>query len=1448
VRFSSCLVILMASRRINFRMALLFVLLLVGAVGGIYVLHKFQVRRNAAALLATVDEKVAEGNPDEAVDPLLKYLTLRPADNQRHLQLAEILADRAFSGDPSRERWALTKEVLRTAVTRNPEEDDLREKLVILLLEANETEAAIYHATELRKRADAQQDPERFGRIGMLYTQAAMRAGNPAEVEKMLVELTQVIPGTQLPVDRIDAFVFLAAIMSEGRGRLQAAEEVLRRMVDAFPDSPRAWKVFAGWSRRNGKLEQAAEAIAKARALAPADEEGVLIDATVALAMGKPDRAEAVLAAIPADAPLSESLVMARAELSRVRGDTAGMIRGLTAGREAMPASKPLISELIVVLADAGRIEEVRTLLAEAGKILPEGAPGLVYGEASVALAEGRWSQSLKAWERLKEIMAGDPSFNRRADIAMASCHDALGDTEKAAEARRRLAAAAPESELAKFLEATELEQAGRQEEAVAIVERMAAGMPPETLAARPEIWRSLLRMRIAEQGRRPEAERDWTAVDGLVSSLTAEGTLPPESAARVRIDVLAAKGDAAGAVLASEAAVADHPDSVTLLAQFAILLAESGRQAEAWARIEAAPESLRSTPGLLSAEIDLLVRTDRDAWGDRPEELQRRILALPVSVARATRRQWLAFQIGQGAESAARQVAETILTDDPDDMQVRMMLVDIAADRNDANEVATQAALIEKQFGAETAISHVSRAVKDIVAIRAARLGNDGTDVDPLTADEKKTLKGARKLLEEATVERPDWEAPQRTMASIAELEGDPAAAIGHLRRAIRRGENLPLARRRLVVLLVAMGRFGEASPVIASLGSFGGPAVDRIRADSLAASGNSEEALRLGASLSSQDPENAELLTWYAALLARCGKLDEAEAACRKAIAIAPQNQSPRRSLLRLQVERKLEAEARATRDAAVATLEEPAKTRFKEFAAGLLGGGDEIESAYREAVAANGDDLDAARRLVEQYVSRGRFKQAREELKRIVGLPAAKDSLTVAWARRQLAGQMAQGGSYREFLEAIALLALNVDSDGRQTADDMALEASLLLGRNEPTSWRRGLQVLEILAERRPLTVQEKVMREKARAILVPTLRPSAIKNIGEIALSVDGSTAMFAMLIDLCLDEGDVAGAQDWLAKLQAVSPDAPGTLRFVAKVAKAKGDDSAVAGAIKRLMPDVRVTDVNASRMLMSAMVVDELGFHEEAGRVFDECTGLTKDGVLLQARSLGRRHRTKEAIALAETVRGEVSPQAFLETLLAISRYSDADPESDALADVERIAATIRRENPGAAEVAFSAATLEDAFGRTSRAMKAYRDLLGTQDLDPRLRGLVSANLAFDIAHPETADEATKLIDAAVAELGPTTDLLDSRAMVRLAKGQSRQALEDVSDAILLQPTPRNFLHLAVIQAALGDLEGAGDALATAREKALDEERLSPDDRRRLEKVEAAIKAGARAP
>jgi tetratricopeptide (TPR) repeat protein len=1433
----------MAARRVNLRYLTLALLLLVGLVCGVYVLNKFQVRRKAATLLATVDGFIAEGKPAEAIAPLQKYLAIRPADNTRYLQLAGILAERGLLGIQSREEYAYAKDVLRNAVTRNPDQHDLREKMLVLLLGAGESEAAFFHASELRKAIDPREDPEAYGRIGMLYAQAAIKTRRIEELEQILAELTQSIPGVPLPPGRIDAFMFLAALRSEAKGETQVAEDILRRMVEAFPDNARAWKLFAGWLRRNGKLEQAADAISKARGLAPDDEEAILISAMIALTQGKADRAQAFLGSLKADAPASEPLVMARAELARMRGDAAAMIGILESGLVALPSSAPLTSELLVVLSDAGKLDELRTRLAEARKLLPAEAPAMLYAEATLAMGEQRWSQSLKIWERLKDMVATDPSLARRVDVAMATCHESLGDTLRAAEARRRIAAAAPDSELAQFLEAESLEQSGRPEEASVIIERIAKGLSAATLADRPEIWKFLLRLRLAEQTRRPAEERDWTAVDALVEALSVEDGIPPLLAKRLRTDVLEAKGDMEGALRDSQASVADHPDDPALLAQCTSLLARMGRVEEAWALIDAAPPAMRSSAELFNAEIELLVRTNRDAWGGRDRDLQARILALHGGESRGVKRQLLAFQIGQGADAAARQVAAAILADDPDNILVRMMLLDIVSDRDDVAAVAEQVGVIEKQYGTDTAISRVARAVKLIVDVRTARMDTGFNDSGSLTAEQKATLAEARKLLEVAAAERPEWDAPSRQMASIADLEGDRAAAIGHLRKAIRRGETLPLARRRLVLTLVETGRFGEAAPVMASLGDFGGPAIDRIRADFFAARGDTDEALQLGASLTKADPDNADLLTWYANLLSVCGKIADSEAQCRRAIELAPKDATPRRSLLSLLVREKREEEARAVRDAALTALEGRAKDRFGEYAAALLGGGEDLEDTYRKAALADPGNPEAARRLVEHLQARGRLKQAREELQRIAALDSAENTSTIVWARRRLAEQVAASGSYRELVSALAALSLNVDAEGRQSDDDMALEASLLVRRNEPTSWRRALQVLELLAERRPLTVEERLMRERARAVLVPALRAQVIKDIGEIADSPEGSTSMFAVLIELCLEENDVAGAEAWLEKLSSVSPESPGTLRFVAKVARAKGDEETAVKVMKRLLPETRVTDSIAGRMVASAMVVDELGFHEEAGRVFAEVAGLSKDGVLLHARSLGRRHRTKEAIALAESVRADVSPQAFLETLIAISRYDDADPDSDAVADVERIAASMRRENPGAADIALSAAILEDAFGRTSRAMKGYRDLLGMKDLDPRVRALASANLAFDIAHPETAEEATKLIDAAVAELGPTTDLLDSRSLVRLARGQTRQALEDATDAVLLQPSPRNLLHLALIRAEIKDLEGAREAFSRAIEKGLKEERLSPDDRRRLKKVEGAIGA-----
>jgi Flp pilus assembly protein TadD len=116
----------------------------------------------------------------------------------------------------------------------------------------------------------------------------------------------------------------------------------------------------------------------------------------------------------------------------------------------------------------------------------------------------------------------------------------------------------------------------------------------------------------------------------------------------------------------------------------------------------------------------------------------------------------------------------------------------------------------------------------------------------------------------------------------------------------------------------------------------------------------------------------------------------------------------------------------------------------------------------------------------------------------------------------------------------------------------------------------------------------------------------------------------------------------------------------------------------------------------------------------------------------------------------------------------------------------------------------------------------------------------VANNLAFLKAHPDTVDEARRLIDSAILELGPHPDLLDTRGLVWLAAGETNQAIIDITESVLT-PSPAKYLHLALAQLKAQHTDEARVSLEKARDLGLDEKKLSPDDRRRLQMVEEAV-------
>ena len=144
------------------------------------------------------------------------------------------------------------------------------------------------------------------------------------------------------------------------------------------------------------------------------------------------------------------------------------------------------------------------------------------------------------------------------------------------------------------------------------------------------------------------------------------------------------------------------------------------------------------------------------------------------------------------------------------------------------------------------------------------------------------------------------------------------------------------------------------------------------------------------------------------------------------------------------------------------------------------------------------------------------------------------------------------------------------------------------------------------------------------------------------------------------------------------------------------------------------------------------------------------------------------------------------------------------------------------------------------ATGSHDEVVKIYRDLLAREDISPHHAAVVANNLAFQLAEPETAEEAGKLVEDALAELGPHPDVLDTRGTVMLAAGRPQEAVADLEEAVLA-PTAAKYLHLASALARQQQRDKARSALAKAKEIGFTPGQLAEGDRRRLTQLDEIL-------
>ena len=490
--------------------------------------------------------------------------------------------------------------------------------------------------------------------------------------------------------------------------------------------------------------------------------------------------------------------------------------------------------------------------------------------------------------------------------------------------------------------------------------------------------------------------------------------------------------------------------------------------------------------------------------------------------------------------------------------------------------------------------------------------------------------------------------------------------------------------------------------------------------------------------------------------------------------------------------------------------------------------------------KAVELSPENMRLIRSLVAVLAGSGRQPQARTVLRQIInatGDGVASDDTRI-WARRTLAEMAAREGNFREVEEAVTELARNQDREGNPAVEDMLLSIGILSGRPEPAAWRQAIALLAALTERRPLTPPERMQRAE---LLDRTGRWEECRDeMVALAALPEPPPAVLAAFVDKLIRHGDVDQAAAQLKTLTVREPTASGVIALEARLAVAQGDRPTAVAAVKRLTDAAATPATGGQQLLQLAALMQELGLDDEAETLLGQIAEQSAAGLVARVDFLARRGKTAASLDLLEANRQRLGAASFLQAAVSVLRTADAEGASEQAARVEDWFATAPRIDRDVVGFSLLKAELLAVQGHHEEAAALYKEQLARGDLQAAQRVIVQNNLAMQLVRPETAAEAERLIDEAIAEQGPHPSLLDTKGLALLAGGASGEAVELLREAALDRSAEKQ-LHLACALVADRALDDARQVLLDARKMGLDPRRLDADDRKRLEKVEEAI-------
>jgi tetratricopeptide (TPR) repeat protein len=1241
----------------------------------------------------------------------------------------------------------------------------------------------------------------------------------------------QLTGATALAPDLLQAYVALAGVLRQ-TGSLTNADACIERMLVANPDSAAA-KVCAGrYFLETGRSAAAEPHVAAALALAPNDRDVLLLAVDYSLLQGNLESARSCVRRLQDLDPADSAAWGRLADLDTRLGNRGTAIEALRRGVQADPKDERLLSALVDQLCGEEQADAADTVLQQVAHDQPnQDLMKLLH--ARIAHARGKWAQAAGELEQLEFPPNTRRELLRQRQFWLGDCYGRIGDLPRQFECWRQALAVDPSCQPLRHELIEALAACGRIDEAVDEARQMKT---VSRTTAQDD--RQLAHLLVMQAQLRAPSPRRWTDVEKLL-----DASAPGDSdrfTLLLRAELRLAQNRPQEAQSLLRAAAEQFPRELEYRLALAGVAWRQDDPAEASVQLEQAAKQTGDSPRLRLAQAAYFLWRQGAGAAPHLRNLFDDIStwAAPDQLALAWGLAWASCRTGD-YEFCTRLCGQ-LASDHHADPAFWLLQFELALR---SGGIGTLPALLNQIQQAEGRGPHWEYGQ----AVHFTLLAKEG---------QPRFRLAAREHLARAQQLAPSWSCVPLLLADLDAAERPESAAMNYV-RAVTQGEARVEVIRRVLEYLDGCQRYREIHQVMQQLGRRGSPLL-------LASTGGGTQialplddfttARRTFRRMADGSPRAAEQL-WIARVdevLAMQSEVDgqaeqaprqrrRAEQDLQQALTLDPADASVRMAAVQFYLRCQQPDQARRALQDAAETLPPARRTAVLGEGWELLGDGAEAEKCWRETLRSAGNNAPRDR-AAEFFIRTGGDPRLRGELEAALAAQPPPDLPGAIWLRHRLAWQLTAQGNEEDRQRALQLVVENVNQPNA-SVQDRSLAAMLMAASNNH-AWRQtAIGLLEGLTAGRCQAAPEETFF-LARLYLLENNLPRARANLNELVTHFPIEPRYLSLLIQVLARENALAEAETQFSRLEALAPGQFVTVAAQAEMLLAHQQAAdilpLVEGCLKRSDRPPRGA---AADLDQAAMFLEGMGPRLRQTGQSDTATVLAEAATAIRSRLVAQYPKTAVQMVLQLAQMGrydealtwieKAAPQLPTDPLAdVLSRLLVSAPTPAQREPIEKILSASLKKRDRPASLLATAALWHCWQQHYDQSETLLRESLQKQPAHvPALN-----NLALELAlQKKQLDEALTLIEKAIELAGANPSLLDTRALVYLARGDTKQALADVDRAIVQAPQAVSYFHKARILLAENQSGAAHDAETRARELGLRFDLLHPLDRAALD-------------